>query len=191
MLRLAHDRIDPLAPEKAARKADITVSEYARQWLAVIETELKPSTVESYKWLFNKYIKPTFGNMRLGDVDRAQVKALLAEKRQQGLNKNTVRLARSCLSALLAQAVDEERIVTNPTVEAKRGQKSPGSMSTSERLAAVRPFSEAELSAVLDAARGYEYSTLFLTLARTGMRPGEAFALRWDDLDFREARDTG
>ena len=29
-----------------------------------------------------------------------------------------------------------------------------------------------------------EYRSVLLTLARTGMRPGEAIALKWSDLDF-------
>ena len=38
------------------------------------------------------------------------------------------------------------------------------------------------LTAVQQDARHYP---LFLLLARTGLRPGEAFALQWGDLDFR------
>ena len=36
----------------------------------------------------------------------------------------------------------------------------------------------------MEAAQGNEYYALFLLLARTGMWPGEAFALQWSDLDF-------
>jgi len=38
------------------------------------------------------------------------------------------------------------------------------------------------LTAVQQDARHYP---LFLLLARTGLRPAEAFGLHWDDLDFR------
>ena len=47
-------------------------------------------------------------------------------------------------------------------------------------------MSQAELSAVLAAAeQDARHYPLFLLLARTGLRPGEAFALQWGDLDFR------
>ena len=52
-------------------------------------------------------------------------------------------------------------------------------------------MSPEELSALLAAAeQDARHYPLFLLLARTGLRPGEAFALQWGDLDFhaRELR---
>ena len=60
-----------------------------------------------------------------------------------------------------------------------------GTVSGSERQKAIRPFTESELKTILESTVGdSEYSPLFLLLARTGMRPGEALALNWSDLDF-------
>jgi integrase len=67
-----------------------------------------------------------------------------------------------------------------------RRRKGTTTISKVERVKAIRPFSDFELTRVLDAAveSMNEYATLFLLLARTGMRPGEAFALQVDDLDL-------
>jgi integrase len=61
-------------------------------------------------------------------------------------------------------------------------------ISHTERHAAIRPLSETELASFLNAARedDFVYHALFLTLARTGLRPGEALALQWEDVDLGE-----
>jgi integrase len=186
-LRAAEAGDDPRAAKKAARRADISVNEFAEKCFAAIEANLKPRTVASYRQLFKVHISPTFGNMRLGDVDRAQIKDLLAQKRMASLSKNTVRLIRATISVMLAEAMDADIISTNPAaLTRRRGQKRAGSITTADRKESMRPFSEIELSALLDACRDHHYFPLFLLLARTGMRPGEAFALKWTDLDFNK-----
>jgi hypothetical protein len=85
-----------------------------------------------------------------------------------------------------AGAVDNGFALTNPTAGlSRRGQKRSDRLSLGGRVKAIRPFSESELAAFPEAARSdTEYFPLFLALARTGLRPGEAFALKWHDLDF-------
>jgi integrase len=54
------------------------------------------------------------------------------------------------------------------------------------------PLSEEQLhelgaaAAAATGAWGPTFRGLILFLAYTGMRPGEAFALRWEDIDLRE-----
>lgn len=59
-------------------------------------------------------------------------------------------------------------------------------MTVQERAKGIRPFSESEVKALLTAAREDDYYPVFLLLIRTGMRPGEAYGLKWDDLDFEK-----
>lgn len=101
------------------------------------------------------------------------------------LSKNTVRLIRNALSQMLADAFDEELIKSNPAAEprrprGRRRRKGGGAKPV------VRPFSDAELAQVLEAARVHEpeHYAYLLLLARTGMRPGEGAALVWDDINF-------
>ncbi len=172
------ERQDPLPPQ-----ADIPFPEYADRWMAHIAAQLKPRTVESYAQLLRLHLMPRFQNVKLRDIARAQVKQLIADKRGQGLSKNTVRLIRATLSVMLAEAVDDGLLKANPAALASR-RRSADSVTTIERQKAIRPFEGPALAAFLEAARSHEYHALFLTLARTGMRPGEAFALEWPDIDF-------
>src|SRR5262249_41528561 len=146
------------------------------------------------------------------------IKALLAEKRKAvtrpdgtvkpGLGKNTVRLIRATLSVMLADAVDDGLVRTNPARDVGGHRKRADTISVAERQKKIRPLSREQLATLLgvtldrvtqvEGMRAHEDSSdehqnavraarrdaaLFLTLADTGVRPGEVLALRWDDFD--------
>jgi integrase len=206
-LLLAQKTTEYQEPEKLLGDPEVTLDTYARQWLADVTAEgsIKPRTIESYRQLFNYHIAPTLGATRLRDLRRAHVKALLKVKREQAiktqkkpaadpdvtrdpprkLSKNTVRLIRACLSVILAEAVDDGLIDSNPATlpTRRRGKRKAAQV-------ALRPLEEDELARLLQSARENdpEYFPLFLLLARTGLRPGEAFALEWADLDFTKRK---
>jgi integrase len=87
------------------------------------------------------------------------------------------------LSVLLSNAVDDQIILANPALQLRGPRRRrPDSISDAERRRKIRPMLSAFLEAAQADARHYP---LFLLLARTGLRPGEAYALQWGDLDFR------
>jgi integrase len=165
-----------------------TLAAFAPRWIENIAPDLKPRTVHTYRQLLESHILPTLGGKQLSAITRVDIKRLLTAKRLFGLAKNTVRLIRACLSALYAEAVDEGLVAHSPVLALARRDrnKRTSGASSAERLKTIRPFSAEELRAFLTATRTVEPTVypLFLLLARTGLRPGEAFALKWSDLDF-------
>lgn len=136
--------------------------------------------------MLKKHIRPTLGTLPLAEITRGQVKDLLATKRSEGLSKNAVRLVRATLSGLYADAIDAELVTANPAARTgrARGRKTPDAVSAAERRGKVRAMTVEQLAAFLKAAKTGRHATLFLLLADTGMRPGEAFALTWKDIDL-------
>jgi len=171
-----------------AQNPDLTVAVYVeKNWLPLIETNLKHATVKLYRYALQTHILPAFGSIKLHDLTRAHVKFFLTEKRQAGtLSKTTIRLIRAVLSSMLAEAVDDGLAVTNPAIAVgrSRGRKQADSINQIERDKSIRPLTEAEVSALLDAAPDHEACVLLILLARGGLRPGEAIGLRWSDLNF-------
>jgi integrase len=194
-LLLAEKTTEYQEPEKLLGDPEMTLDTYAGQWLADVSAEgsIKPRTIESYRQLFSYHIAPALGAAKLRDLRRTHVKALLKTKREQAvrigndrkLSKNTVRLIRACLSVILAGAVDDGLIDSNPATlpTRRRGKKKAAQV-------VLRPLEEDELARLLQSARenDQEYFPLFLLLSRTGLRPGEAFALEWADLDFTQRK---
>src|SRR5262245_27066680 len=86
-----------------------------------------------------------------------------------------------------SDAADEGIITANPALQLGRRKASRADKLTpAERLQKVRPMSWEQRDAFLEAAkRTRRYYPLFATLAKTGLRPGEAFALQPGDLDVR------
>jgi integrase len=166
---------------------DITLSAYAAHWLEAVALELKPRTVGSYRQLLDLYIRPALGTIKLRALHRGHIKALLLQKKRDGLGKNTLRLIRACLSSMLGDAVEDGILQSNPALAgSRRRTRRVDSVSTRERRKNIRAMSSEQLDAFLDAAKEEptSYLALFFTMARTGLRPGEAFALQPEDIDF-------
>jgi type III restriction enzyme len=192
--RVAGYRMEAMEARKAeltrepvvAAPAAITLNEYADRWLAEIASSVEPRTVESYKGMLKNHIRPAVGALALPSITRGQVKELLATKRAAGLSKDSVRLIRATISAIFADAQDAEFVTTNPASKLGRGRgrKTPDAVTAHERRQKVRAMTVEQLSKFLQVASGDRQAVLWLTLADTGMRPGEVFALRWDDVDL-------
>ena len=171
--------------------AGITLEAYATRWLGLISGSVKRRTAETYAGILTRHILPALGRLKVRELHRGRVKALLAEKLGRGgLSRGTVSLVQSTLRALLNAAVDDGVLVANPADRLGRQLRLivPKAARQEEIKALNREQVEGMLSAAWEAAR--RLYPFFLTLVRTGLRLGEALALQWDDLDFtaREIR---
>ncbi|MGD0266049.1 MAG: tyrosine-type recombinase/integrase [Candidatus Methylomirabilota bacterium] len=174
--------------ERAERP--LTVREYGDRWLTVYASvNCKPATVENYHCALALHTYPTLGDLPLGSVTRSHIKTLIAEKLTGGncrshgkpLNPHTVGTILAPLRAMFGAAVDDGLIPANPVSRVGRFVGSREATPT-ERL---DPFTAEELRHLLATCRDRfptEYPFV-LTLARAGVRIGEASALSRDDLD--------
>jgi len=168
---------------------NISVKDYGARWLETLALSVKPRTRDVYTSLLNTHVLPAIGNVRLRQLHQAQIRALLAQRLEAGRSPATVRLMAAARGSMLAAAVDDSLLISNPTHGLRRKlralrkdrpdeQDGPKAL-TSEQLTRF-------LAAV--AAKAPGYATLFLLLARTGLRIGEAVALRWSDIDLAGRR---
>ena len=173
--------------QPAAKDREITLDAYADRWLEQIAVSVETNTSASYRQNLAKHIRPVFGPMKLRDLHRGHIKALLAKKRQDGLSKNSVRLVRATLSVMLGDAVDDGVLQVNPaTGTGRRGRKQPDTITSTERQQAIRVMDYKQLATFLRYAE-VRYSrrayVLFLLYADAGLRPGEGCAVQWRDVD--------
>lgn len=184
---IVEQRRQPLIP---LVDPEITVESYSERWHASLEGSLKGSTVESYAQRLRVHILPAFGNVKICQLHRGAIKALLSAKLSSGLAPDSVRLIHATIRAMLNAAVDDGVILSNPANRLGKVLRLVRSKAT--RQEEIKALDRDQLSALLSATLEVDASLypLCVTLARAGVRIGEALALQWQDLDFpkREIR---
>ncbi|MBI1734475.1 MAG: tyrosine-type recombinase/integrase [Candidatus Rokubacteria bacterium] len=187
LARAAEIRRDLRGTTAVAPDRDITLAEYAEGWLATVAGELEASTWQGYRDRLRNHILPVLGRLKLRDLRRRRVKALLNAKRAAGYAPNGVRLIKAALSSMLTDAVDDELIDSNPALQVGRKKRRAGTVTAADRIQKIKPMNWEQRTRLLDAARREpRYATLFAVLAKAGLRPGEALALQPGDVDLRD-----
>src|SRR5439155_22871157 len=97
---------------------------------------------------------------------------------------------KAALSTMLSDAMDDGIIEANPALQLGRRKASRADkLTAAERVQRVRPMSTEQRDAFLQAARAERrFAALLAVLAKAGLRPGEAFALKPGDLDLTDRR---
>ncbi|RLC36329.1 hypothetical protein DRH29_04745, partial [candidate division Kazan bacterium] len=153
-----------------------TFVQYANEWIeTTVPATCKASTLRDYQDILRLHVLPEFGEMSLTDIKRGMVKDFLLKKLNEGYAVSTVTHLKNVISGVLNKAVDNEILPANPAHGLGKILKQKA------RGEAMDPLSVEELRALLETVQQYypEHYTLFLLLARTGMRIGEALALQW------------
>lgn len=157
-------------------RAKVTIDSVGRQWLDR-QISLKPSTLTRYRSIFNRHIVPTWGAVRLSGVDYEGVAAWVSDLSGKGLSASSVRQCYRVLSLILTDAVKAGRIPRNPA----EGVDLPRTVTKEKRF-----LTPGEVAALADGAG--DYRAVVLTLAYTGLRFGEATALRVRNVDLMRRR---
>lgn len=171
-----------------------TLATYGADWLDALT--LEPATMKGYRRQFNNYIVPHLGTKPLDKITGPAIGKLYKLLRERGgkdgapLSANTVNKTSITLAAILDSAMEDNFIVKNPARLKKIVKAPTGRDIRSEREEMVTWTAE-QLKAFIEWDRDVyedELFPLWFTLARTGMRRGEALALQWRDLDFKTGR---
>ncbi len=159
-----------------------TFNEYADSWISInIPATCKESTVRGYKDVLRLHVLPGFGDFIVTDITRGMVKDFLLDKNNNGYKKSTTNHMKNVISGILNKALDDEIIQVNPALNLGKNF-----LKTKDRTQSIGVLTSDELKHLLDTVKKHfpRHYTLFLLLARTGVRIGEALALQWNDLDF-------
>lgn len=166
-------------------RGNVTIGELGEKWLAS-RAHLKPSSKAAYESAWRLHVKPRWEDVRVGHVEHSEVQAWLSrlgagdkEVKIKPKSATTVRRAHDILAGILDVAVKDQRIPANRA----RGVTLPRKVAREHLY-----LTHAQVEALVKASG--DHGPLVALIAYTGLRWGEASALRVQDLNLLRRRLT-
>jgi integrase len=171
----------PPREEEQAWGPTTTINDAVEGWRLNGWQDLSPNTVRGYDGVWRRHVKDSIGTRRIATLSPYDVERYFRDLKAAGAGATTVRLVRALLhrSCRLARKWSGNRL-PNPITDTELP-----TWSAAERPQPVRSPEPSEVLAILEAARYFDprVAVLIRLVAATGMRRGEACALRWADID--------
>jgi integrase len=154
------------------------LSDYVESWLRSRVVGLKASTATTYAEILGNHVLPKLGDFFIDKITEGEIRQWMTELSSKRAAA-TVNGALTMLRMVLEDAVSEFQLARNPGTRVKRF---PVRKFTDDEPNLLSPE---ELGKVLSALKEHDpaWYPLALTLALTGLRYGEATALKWSDID--------
>lgn len=164
----------------------VTINDVFEVWKQ-LKRGLKDNTFQNYKYMYEQFVKPDFGNTRVSQLKKSDVKRfynMLADER--ALKVSTIDSIHTVLHQVLDMAVDDAYLRNNPSDNVLKELKQAHNFDTEKRKA----LTVAEQELFLDfLRRNHQYNhwySIFAVMVGTGLRVGEVTGLRWCDIDLKE-----
>ena len=164
-----------------------TVADFLRTtWLPAAKGTLRPTAFSSYEMHVRCYLTPAFGHLQLQQLTPAVINAFYASLREgwngrRSLSPASVRRVHATLHRALRDAVRWQLIARNPAT---------GADPPKARRPEMRIWTPEQLRKFLQGTHDDRHYAQWLFYVLTGVRRGEALALRWSDTNLQAGNAT-
>lgn len=151
-----------------------TFAEFSERWMRdYVVPNNRQSTVREKRSTLRSQLLPAFGPMRLDEITTAKIDRFIAAAKSRGLSPKRVKNALTILRRCLVSASEWGLSRHVPLIHWPR-----------VRPPEAKYLSRDEVDRLLTSMRPGFWRTLVLFILTTGVRFGEAAALRWEDLEL-------
>jgi len=169
---------------KPYKECKISYSDYLDYWLEnYCSNNLKYNTVEAYKTLINKYIKPKLGKYKLSSLTSVALNNFIVEVvNEHDFSREYLKNILKVLKGSFREACNLYGLIKyNPSLTIRLPKTDKVNIDIKHL------YSQEEIDIILDRFKNNSpFVCAFLTSCFTGMRTGEVFALTWEDINFEE-----
>ena len=170
------------AAEEAAKIK--TLKQYGEQvFMPAKKINCAEKTRAYYQYSLDKHLYPAFGDLPVQSITSSQLSAFFLKLKDSGLAHSTVIGIYVTCNQLFKQAYLDESISRNPMdrVERPRQRKE-------EQKKGVEAFTADELKSILSLLDNepLKWRCFVRLLIDTGIRRGEACALKWENIDLKD-----
>jgi integrase len=163
---------------KIPRRAQQTVGEYLEDWLAGVERSRASTTAIFYGKRIRMYAIPNIGKVLLDELGPERIAWLYKILAERGVSADNVQKLHKALRRAFNVAIGKGILRRNPCAFVER---------PSHRVARRSTYSAAQVARLLKAAKGDRFEAMVRLGIFAAMRPGELFALEWNDVDLRRS----
>lgn len=164
----------------------ITVNEMFDLWCQ-LKRGIKDSTFKNYIYMYELFVKPSFGKNRLVQVKKSDVRKFynsLADGKV--LKIATIDNVHNVLHQVFQVAVDDGMIRQNPTDNMLKELKLSHGFEREKKEALTVAQQKLFFDYMLSHPKDTHWYPVFYVMANTGMRVGEITGLRWSDIDLKK-----
>lgn len=136
---------------------------------------LAPATRDRHTWCA-KHVVALLGKKRVADLTRTNVEHALDKLAERDFSRSSIRACLLVLQIALDSAVAEGSCLRNVA----RLAEMPHAVKQAQNRASLQPEDAVRLCSMLP---GQPSGAVFLLMLRCGLRPGEASAVHWEDLE--------
>lgn len=156
----------------------ITLDELYLRYYEYQKSRVKQSTLYEIENVYRRKIKPFFGHYAIIDIDKRRLLVWQSKIESGNYKYNTKCKFRNQFHSILKYAVLFHDLPQNP-IDLIPPFKN---METPKEMQIWTPYEFNQFASVID---DLQYKTFFTFLYYTGCRKGEALALNWTDIDFK------
>jgi integrase len=179
-LHEANDKLNEKMGQSNDGTSDASVVEilfkgFAETWFER-KVDIKEATQTSYRGILDNHLIPYFGNGRVSEITKANIKDFVKDKHRKGkLSPKTFRNILVTLHQILDEAEDDGLIENNPYPKKTNAPKC--------EKPETDYLQKREIAVFLEKCEPKTYP-IFYTAIFTGMRRGELLGLKWGDVDW-------
>lgn len=181
LARLKTNWLDDLEKEMAEKNKKKTYEQIFDLWIEEYKTTVKESTLYKTEQLFENHILPAFGAKTIEDITPLEVQSQMNTWHKQFVRSATIMnyagLVFDYALRLQLINVNPTKIIKKPTKRKQIKEEKDLNFYDKEELK--------EFMKSLETGRNHRAYVFFRLLAFTGIRKGEALALKWSDVDVK------